>query len=99
MESAAQTGEASASVRVAGCEFQVSLERVDRLVDAVQTFERDAQVVEHERLVGGMLDGRLRDVDHVPVVREGRPVGMVTRRNLLQLLFLKIDPRTGQKTS
>jgi CBS domain-containing protein len=55
----------------------------DVMSTPVVTVEEDDSI---DTVVGRMFQNRIR---HVPVVRHGRPVGMVSSRDLLQLLFAK----------
>lgn len=52
-----------------------------------EIMSRPVVAVEEEDSVEKVLDLMLRrDIKHVPVVRDGRPVGMVARHDLLKLL-------------
>ena len=78
-------------------------EGIERLYQAARTtraddiMSTDPATVSEETSVEEVIEQmRYRDINHVPVIRDGIPVGIISRHELLQMMV--VEAERGQRT-
>ena len=78
-------------------------EGIERLYQAARTtraddiMSTDPATVSEETSVEEVIEQmRYRDINHVPVIRDGIPVGIISRHDLLQMMV--VEAERGQRT-